>query len=106
MATCTCLGPSPNPRSGACASGCGAGSSTAARGATRPVDLVASGGDRSAGPAQADADPQDSPVLVAALDDLMGAGGWKVRHDWGQVLVTFPGVAARSSCARPSTRAI
>jgi hypothetical protein len=31
-----------------------------------------------------------SPVLTGAIDDLLGAGAWKVPRRWGQALVTFP----------------
>ena len=34
--------------------------------------------------------PIGSPVLIEAIDDLMGAGQWEKPKHWGQFLVTFP----------------
>jgi hypothetical protein len=31
-----------------------------------------------------------SPALCAAIDDLMGAGRWRMPRNWGGFLVTFP----------------
>lgn len=35
--------------------------------------------------------PMGSPAVRAALDDLMGQGGWLEPERWGQPLVCFPG---------------
>lgn len=34
-----------------------------------------------------------SPVIRAALDDLLGDGRWPVPRRWGRLLITFPGPA-------------
>ena len=48
-----------------------------------------------------DADPHDSPVVVEALDEVFGAGGWTTKPHWGQALVTFPTPAPWRLPARP-----
>jgi hypothetical protein len=48
-----------------------------------------------------DAAPHDSAPVVAALDDLMGAGDWRAQRHWGQVLVTFPNAATWDVPHRP-----
>lgn len=34
--------------------------------------------------------PSASPIVRAAIDQLLGAGGWDEPRHWGQPLVTFP----------------
>ena len=35
-------------------------------------------------------DPIGSATVIAAIDDLLGKGGWQMPAQWGQFLVTFP----------------